>query len=1084
MNSQSTQTIKLPILQPGEYDLWKMRMEQYLQCIDYTLVEIVENGNAPIVTKTVDGKETVIPPTSVEEKAQRRAELKARSTLLMALLNEHQLKFNSYKDAKTLMQAIKNRFGGNTAAKKTQKNLLKQQYENFAASSIEAYESEVKETSSSTTNSHNVAFLSSSSTNNATRVVNIAQGINTTSTQGDADSSITVELDNKDLQQIDPDDLEEIKLRWNIAMLTMRARRFLKNTGRKLDMANKERIGFDKSKVECFNYHKRGNFAKECRAPRNQDSRNWEPVRRTVPVDENTSNALVYQCDGFGYDWSDQVEEECVKNLKEQNEQLVKDLRTTMLGLKDFLKLFGSYAAKLVLLFNSYKDAKTLMQAIENRFGEIKTLSLDDLFNNLNAYESEVKGTSSSTTNSYNVAFLSSSSTNSTTRAVYTAQGINTTSTHGAADSLTTIENLSDAVIYSFYASQQKEKDLRWNIAMLTMRARRFLKNTGRKLDMANKERIRFDKSKVECFNCHKRGHFARKCRAPRNQDNRNKEPTRRTMLVEETTSNALVSYSTFYTNSEVSNDSNYCSSCLEHVKDLKEQNEQLVKDLRTARMSDVSYKTGLESIEARISYLTDHEKVDGGFVAFGDNSKGWKITGKGKIRTGKLDFEDVYFVKELKFNLFNVSQICDKKNSVLFTDTTCVVLSLDFKLTDESHVLLKVPGKDNMYSVDLKNVVPQGGLTCLFAKATPVEFNLWHKRLGHVNFKTMNKLLNRNLLRGLPSKLFEINQSCVACQKRKQHKASCKTKTVSFISQPLQMLHMDLFGPTFVKSLMKKMYCLVVTNDFSRFSWVFFLASKNKTSEILKTFITCIENLIDLREKVIRCDNGTESKNRAMNQFYEMKDIKRKFSVTRTPQQNGVAERKNRILIVAARTLLADLKLPTTFWVEAVNTACYVQNRVLVIKPHNKTPYELFLGRKYAFSFIRPFGCPVTILNTIDHLGKARIETVPDKDYILLPMWPADLLFSQDSKSSPDARFKQSGEEEKKDAEDLGNEDSEVTSIIDPRVNQEKDANVNNTNNIKTIIPTVNAAGIVDNAVVENIVYGCADDPNMLELE
>ncbi|GJQ96593.1 hypothetical protein Tco_0007732 [Tanacetum coccineum] len=106
-------------------------------------------------------------------------------------------------------------------------------------------------------------------------------------------------------------------------------------------------------------------------------------------------------------------------------------------------------------------------------------------------------------------------------------------------------------------------------------------------------------------------------------------------------------------------------------------------------------------------SYLTDYEEIDGGFVAFGGNSKGGKITGKGKIRTGKLDFEDVYFVKELKFNLLSVSQMCDKKNSVLFTDTSCVVLSPDFKLTDESHVLLKVPREDNMYSVDLKNVVP-----------------------------------------------------------------------------------------------------------------------------------------------------------------------------------------------------------------------------------------------------------------------------------------------------------------------------------------------------------------------------------------
>ncbi|GKA79765.1 ribonuclease H-like domain-containing protein [Tanacetum coccineum] len=182
------------------------------------------------------------------------------------------------------------------------------------------------------------------------------------------------------------------------------------------------------------------------------------------------------------------------------------------------------------------------------------------------------------------------------------------------------------------------------------------------------------------------------------------------------------------------------------------------------------------------------------------------------------------------------------------------------------------------MYNVNLKNVVPQGGLTCLFAKATPDESNLWHRRLGHVNFKTMNKLVRGNLLRGLPSKLFEINQTCIACQKGKQHKASC------------------------------------------------------------------IENLIDLRVKVIRCDNWTEFKIKVMNQFCEMKGIKREFSVARTPQQNEA---------------------------KAVNTACYVQNRVLVIKSHNKTPYELFLGRKPALSFMRPFGCLVTILNTIDHLGK-----------------------------------------------------------------------------------------------------------------
>ncbi|GJS08467.1 putative ribonuclease H-like domain-containing protein [Tanacetum coccineum] len=224
---------------------------------------------------------------------------------------------------------------------------------------------------------------------------------------------------------------------------------------------------------------------------------------------------------------------------------------------------------------------------------------------------------------------------------------------------------------------------------------------------------------------------------------------------------------------------------------------------------------------------------------------------------------------------------------------------------------------------------------------------------------------------KGLPSKLFENDQTCVACQKGKQHRASCKSKTENLISLPLHLLHMDLFGPTFVKILMKKMYCLVVTDDYSRFTWVFFLATKDETSGILKSFITGIENLVDHKVKVIRCDNRIELKNREMNQFCEMNGILRQFSIARTPQQNGVAERRNRTLIEAARTMLADSKLPTTFWAKAVNTACYIQNRVLVVKPHNKTPYELFHDRTPTLSFMRPFGCPVTILNTIDYLGK-----------------------------------------------------------------------------------------------------------------
>nr|GEU30263.1 putative ribonuclease H-like domain-containing protein [Tanacetum cinerariifolium] len=330
-------------------------------------------------------------------------------------------------------------------------------------------------------------------------------------------------------------------------------------------------------------------------------------------------------------------------------------------------------------------------------------------------------------------------------------------------------------------------------------------------------------------------------------------------------------------------------------------------------------------------------------------------------------EFKELNGGYELKFNLFSVSQICDKKNSVLFTDTKCLVLSPEFKLPDESQVLLRVPRENNMYNVNLKNIVPFGDLTYLFVKVTIDESNLWHRRLGHINFKTINKLVKGNLVRGLPTKVFKNDNSRVACKKSKQHRASCKSKPVSFVDQPLFRLHMDLFGPTFVKSLNKKSYCLVITDDYSRFTWVFFLATKDETSPILKTFVTGLENQL----KVIRSDNGTELKNFDLNEFCRLKGIKREFSVPRTPQQNCIVERKNMTLIEVARTMLADLLLPIPFWADAVNTACYVQNRVLVTKPHNKTLYELLHGRTPSISFMRPFGCSVTILNTLDPLGK-----------------------------------------------------------------------------------------------------------------
>nr|GEU80737.1 hypothetical protein [Tanacetum cinerariifolium] len=346
------------------------------------------------------------------------------------------------------------------------------------------------------------------------------------------------------------------------------------------------------------------------------------------------------------------------------------------------------------------------------------------------------------------------------------------------------------------------------------------------------------------------------------------------------------------------------------------------------------------------ISYLSDFEPYDGGYVYFGQG--GCKITGKGTIKMGKLEFENVYFVKDLKYNLFSVSQIYDNKNNVLFTDSECIVLGRDFKLLDDANILLRTPRQHNMYSINLNNIVPHRDLTCLVAKASADECILWHRRLGHLNFKTMNKLVRHNLVRGLPTKCFENDHTCTACLKGKQHKSTYKSKLVNSMSKPLHNLHMDLFGPTSESLRQKEMKVTLLDN----------LCLAKHLGGILKKFITEIENLKDLKVKIIRCDNEGEFRNKEMNDFCSQKGIKREFSNARTPQQNGAAERRNRTLIEAARTM------------------------VLVNKSHNKTPYELFNDSSPAIEFLKPFGCHVMILNTLDNLGK--FEEKGDEGYFI----------------------------------------------------------------------------------------------------
>nr|GEW46350.1 retrovirus-related Pol polyprotein from transposon TNT 1-94 [Tanacetum cinerariifolium] len=539
--------------------------------------------------------------------------------------------------------------------------------------------------------------------------------------------------------------------------------------------------------------------------------------------------------------------------------------------------------------------------------------SLDDLFNSLKIYETEVRHSSSPSNPTQNLAFVSSSNTDSTTDSVNAATSVSTVCAKLHVSSHPYIDSLSNAVIFSFFANQStipqidnkdlkqidvddiEEIELRWQMAMLTMRARRFLQKTGRNLGDNRATTMDFDMSKSY---------------------QAEEEPANFALMAISSTSSSDNKDNIFVLKNEVTARDNFISNLKQKLKEAETERDDLKlkfekfqsssKSLAELIASQTNNKHGLgylpsEGVSASLSlscpsdrvqpsggynavlppitgnfmppkpdlpsehvklsgyyvqpvkapilddtpkltssktngnmsYLSDFQELNGGYVTFGGNPKGGKITGKGKIKT-------------------------------------------DFKVPDENQVLFRVPRENNMYNVNLKDIVPSGDLTCLFTKAIINESNLWHRRLGH-----------------------------------------------------------------------------------------------DETSPILKTFITGLENQLSLKVKVIRSDNGTEFKNSDLNQFCELKGIKREFSVPRTPQQNGIAERNNKTLIEAARTMLADSLLPIPFWVEAVNTACYVQNRILVTKPQNKTPYELLHGRAPSIGFMRPFGCPVTILNTLNFLDK-----------------------------------------------------------------------------------------------------------------
>nr|GEU65461.1 ribonuclease H-like domain-containing protein [Tanacetum cinerariifolium] len=661
-----------------------MRIELYFLMTDYSLWEVILNGDSPIPTKVINGVVQPVAPTTDEQRLARKNEFKARGTLLTALPDKHQLNFNIYKDDKSLMDAIENRFGRNKEAKKVQKTLLKQQYENFTGS---------------------ISALPN--------VDNLSDAIIYSFF---ASQSNSPQLDNDDLKQIDANDLEEMDLK-------------------------------------CYDW----SFQAD------EEPTNYALVAFTLSSSSyDNENENVFEEDIKLLKLDVMLRDNALVDLRKKFEKVKQERDELKLKLENFQTSSKNLNVSMPtsLVHDRYKSGEGCHAIPPPYTGTFMPPKPDLVFHDaytinetvpivLNAKPSSTKPNKDLSQSNRPFApiiedWVSDSKDKSEGEPMPTQK---------APSFVHTFEHVKPP--------RPSVKPVEHHIPAVNLR-NNILKSKGHKHSW----------NKKACFVCKSLTHLIKDCdyyekkmvqkpvrnhamrgnhqhytRMTHPHPHRHVVPTivlKRSRLVLLTTARPVT---TVVPQIKVQHQRptkhgiqvSYGlgpQKTLTFLFNVQGNPQQAIKDKGVIDSGCSRHMTG------NISYLSNFEEINRGYVSFGGNPKGGKITGKGNIRTGKLDFDDVYFVKELKFNLFSVSQMCDKKNNVLFTDTKCIVLSSNFKLPDENHVLFRVPGENNMYNVDLKNIVPSGDLTWLFAKATLDKSNLWYRRLGHINFKTMNKLV------------------------------------------------------------------------------------------------------------------------------------------------------------------------------------------------------------------------------------------------------------------------------------------------------------------------------------------------------
>ncbi|GJU05382.1 ribonuclease H-like domain-containing protein [Tanacetum coccineum] len=590
-----------------------------------------------------------------------------------------------------------------------------------------------------------------------------------------------------------------------------------------------------------------------------------------------------------------------------------------------------------LMTFNQYTDAQNLFAVIQTRFGgfrrlnkpDLDTMSFDDRYNNFKIVEQEVKGTasSSSSLSSQNMDFVSSPSS---TNEVNTAYGVN----------------------------ELEEIDLKWQLALPSMRTRRFFQKTGRKIIINGSDTAGYDKSKVECFNCHKMRHFARECRGPRNQDsrNRNQDSSRRTVNVEETSSKAMVAIDGAGFNWSYMADDEVPTNMALMAFSYFEFNKY--------EFNLATYKRGLTSVEEQLVFYKKNKVIFCEQLAVLKRDISYKDS---ELSMLKKEFQQPEFEGYRPKTSKSVSE--DISNEVRKSPDALLVKEL---VSDD-----KLEKKTADCNYHQREKVLSGN------NNTRVNYNYFDKKAhpcAHINMAPRAVLIKTGLR--------PLNTT--------RPVNTAHPKTTVYSARP-----MSRFSKS-AQSTIKRPYQIRTALTNKNFSQKVntakgkFYTTRSKAVNTARPY-SAVVNVVranqvhpqkeDQGYVDIVCSRHMTKNMSYLSDFKEfdggyvtfgggakggkITGIKKEFSVARTPQQNGIAKRRNRTLIEAARTMLADSKLPTTFWAEALNTACYVQNKVLVVKHHNKTLYELFRGRTPTLSFMRPFGCHVTILNTLDYLGK-----------------------------------------------------------------------------------------------------------------